>query len=228
MPGTESLMTASDLPPLSKEELAAEAGAALPDKEVMSLLDLNADLNLALDAAAPIDLAVAANANVAAPINAAVGANILSVGSADATLAHQGVNIDQGLTGTAVAHAPQDSAIDQTTPTAGTTTPATPTTADAPATAGATATAPSPSSALGGNLLNVDVNSPRTPTSPPRSTARSRRTPTSPPRSTPRCRPTSARSTPTRPPSPTRPRSITQHLDGTAQATADQTSQINQ
>ena len=93
-------MTASDLPPLSKEELAAEAGSALPDKEVMSLLDLNADLNLALDVAAPVDLAVAANANVAAPINAAVGANILSVGSADATLAHQDVNIDQGLSGT--------------------------------------------------------------------------------------------------------------------------------
>ena len=43
------------------------------------ILDLNADLDLALDAAAPIDLAVAANANVAAPIDAAVGANILSV-----------------------------------------------------------------------------------------------------------------------------------------------------
>ena len=113
MPGTESLMTGSDLPPLSREELAAEAGAALPDKEVMSLLDLNADLNLALDVAAPIDLAVAANANVAAPINAAVGANILSVGSVDASLAHQAVDIDQGLSGSAVADAPQHSGIDQ-------------------------------------------------------------------------------------------------------------------
>ena len=107
-------MTASDLPPLSTEELAAEAGTALPDKEVMSLLDLNADLNLALDVASPIDLGVAANANVAAPINGAVGANILSVGSADAAVAHQGVNIDQGLSGSAIAHAPQHSAIDQT------------------------------------------------------------------------------------------------------------------
>src|SRR5689334_8672357 len=148
-------MTASDLPPLSKEELAAESGSALPDKEVMSLLDLNADLNLALDVAAPVDLAVGANANVAAPINAAVGANILSVGSADATLAHQDVNIDQGLSGAAVAHAPQHSGIDQTTPTAGTTAP---TTADAPASTGATATAPTPSSALSGDLLKVDVN----------------------------------------------------------------------
>ena len=48
------------LRPLSPEELAAETGAALPAKEVMSLLDLNADLNIALDAAAPIDLGVAA------------------------------------------------------------------------------------------------------------------------------------------------------------------------
>ena len=87
----------------------------------MSLLDLNADLNLALDVAAPIDLAVAANANVAAPINAAVGANILSVGSVDASLAHQAVNIDQGLSGSAVADAPQHSGIDQSSPAAGTT-----------------------------------------------------------------------------------------------------------
>ena len=87
-------MSAADLPPVSADELAAESGTALPDKEVMSLLDLNADLNLALDVASPIDLGVAANANVAAPINGAVGANILSVGSADAAVAHQGVNID--------------------------------------------------------------------------------------------------------------------------------------
>jgi hypothetical protein len=51
--------------PLSADALAAEAAAPLPDKEAMSLLDLNADLNLALDAAAPIDLGVAANANAA-------------------------------------------------------------------------------------------------------------------------------------------------------------------
>ena len=101
------------LRPLSPEELAAETGAALPDKEVISLLDLNADLDLALDAAAPIDLAVAANANVAAPIDAAVGANVLSVGSTAQALADQGVLIDQGITGEAVANAPQDSTIDQ-------------------------------------------------------------------------------------------------------------------
>ena len=107
------------LRPLSPEELAAETGAALPDKEVISLLDLNADLDLALDAAAPIDLAVAANANVAAPIDAAVGANVLSVGSTAQALADQGVLIDQGITGEAVANAPQDSTIDQADDTVG-------------------------------------------------------------------------------------------------------------
>ena len=107
------------LRPLSPEELAAETGAALPDKEVISLLDLNADLDLALDAAAPIDLAVAANANVAAPIDAAVGANVLSVGSTAQALADQGVLIDQGITGEAVANAPQDSTIDQSDDTVG-------------------------------------------------------------------------------------------------------------
>jgi len=85
--------------PLSPEELAAETGAALPDKEVISLLDLNADLDIGLDAAAPIDLAVAANANVAAPIDASVGANVLSVGSTAQALSDQGVMIDQNLTG---------------------------------------------------------------------------------------------------------------------------------
>jgi hypothetical protein len=104
-----------ELRPLSPEELAAETGAALPDKEVISLLDLNADLDLALDAAAPIDLAVAANANVAAPIDAAVGANVLSVDSTAQALADQGVMIDQGITGAAEATAVQDSTIDQGT-----------------------------------------------------------------------------------------------------------------
>ena len=114
-------MSQDDAPrPLSPEELAAETGAALPDKEVISLLDLNADLDLALDAAAPIDLAVAANANVAAPIDAAVGANVLSVGSTAQALADQGVLIDQGITGEAVANAPQDSTIDQADDTVGT------------------------------------------------------------------------------------------------------------
>ena len=63
--------------PLTAQELAAEGGSALPDKEVMSLLDLNANLDLALDVASPIDLAIGANANVAAPIDAAEGTRVI-------------------------------------------------------------------------------------------------------------------------------------------------------
>jgi hypothetical protein len=138
--------------PLSPEELAAETGAALPDKEVISLLDLNADLDLALDAAAPIDLAVAANANVAAPIDAAVGANVLSVDSTAQALSDQGVIIDQGITGEAVANAPQDSTIDQADDTVGTSEPAP---APADTTGGTTETVGDP---LSGDLLDVNVD----------------------------------------------------------------------
>jgi hypothetical protein len=141
------------LRPLSPEELAAETGAALPDKEVISLLDLNADLDIALDAAAPIDLAVAANANVAAPIDAAVGANVLSSGSTAQALADQGVLIDQGITGEAVATAPQDSTIDQSDDTVGGTEVAEPA-----AGAGVGAVPTDASGAMDGDLLNVDVN----------------------------------------------------------------------
>ena len=98
---------------LSDEELEAQGATALPDKEVVSILDLNADLDLAIDAAAPIDLAVAANANVAAPIDAAVGANVLSSGSTAQALSDQGALIDQNVTADATAHATQDSALDQ-------------------------------------------------------------------------------------------------------------------
>jgi hypothetical protein len=138
--------------PLSSEDLEAEAGSALPAKEVVSLLDLNVNLDLGLDLAAPVDLAVAANANVAAPIDAAVGANVLSLGSTAGALAHQDVAIDQGISGQAVANAPQDSNIDQS---AGDTTAPAP--APAPADSGAV-TIPDPTSALSGNLLNVDAN----------------------------------------------------------------------
>jgi hypothetical protein len=144
-------MSTDEPRPLSNEELAAETGAALPDKEVMSLLDLNADLNIALDAAAPIDLGVAANANAAAPIEASVGANILSAGSAAEAVSHQTAGIDQGITGDATAHSPQVSSIDQTGAAA-------PAGTDAAA-AGTDATAPAASSGpLDGNLLNVNVN----------------------------------------------------------------------
>ncbi len=138
---------------LSAEELEAQGATALPDKEVVSILDLNADIDLAIDAAAPIDLAVAANANVAAPIDAAVGANILSEGSTAQAMADQGVMIDQGITADATANATQDSTLDQGSDTADAGT--------APAGAPEVGGVSDPSSALGsldGDLLNVDVN----------------------------------------------------------------------
>jgi len=150
---------------LSAEELGAEGATALPDKEVVSILDLNADINLAIDAAAPIDLGAAANANVAAPIEAGVGANVLSVGSAAEGLTHQGVSIDQGLDANAVAHANQGSGIDQgaTSPAASSGAAAADPGAAAGAAGGAADAASGAASsavgsdALNGNLLNVDV-----------------------------------------------------------------------
>lgn len=170
---------------LSDEELMAEGATPLPDKEVASVLDLNADLNLGISAAAPIDLGVAANANVAAPIDAAASANVLSLGSESQALADQGTLITQGVTGDATAHSVQDSGVDQGTAApadgSGAAAPTKPTTTD-PATAGATlptetgdgalpagvlpagstpdlgGTAAGAAGALNGNLLNVDVN----------------------------------------------------------------------
>ncbi|MET3810115.1 peptidoglycan-binding protein [Arthrobacter sp. UYEF3] len=171
---------------LSDAELMAEGATALPDKEVASVLDLNADLNLGISAAAPIDLGVAANANVAAPIDAAASANVLSFGSESQALADQGTLINQGITADATAHSVQDSAIDQGTAAApaGPAGPAGPATTDPTAAvptasvpAGATdggvvpggvlpagttpdlgATAAGAAGALNGNLLNVNVN----------------------------------------------------------------------
>jgi hypothetical protein len=147
-------MSNDQMQPLSSEDLEAEAGSALPAKEVVSLLDLNVDLDLGLDLAAPVDLAVAANANVAAPIDAAVGANVLSVGSTAGALSHQAVAIDQGISGEAVANAPQDSTIDQ----AGSTPDATTTPTTDPTTGTSTPDLSNPTSALDGDLLNVDAN----------------------------------------------------------------------
>ena len=66
---------------------------------------LNVDVNVDLDAdlAAPINGAVAANANVAAPIDAAVAANILSDDSEATALAQQDAVINQSITGAAEA-----------------------------------------------------------------------------------------------------------------------------
>jgi hypothetical protein len=98
---------------LSADDLAREGGALIPDKEVLSVLDLFVNLDIAIDLAAPVDLAVAANANVVAPIDAAATANVLSAGSSAIGIADQGVILDQYLSGDAIASAPQDAMIDQ-------------------------------------------------------------------------------------------------------------------
>src|SRR5688500_8341908 len=100
-------------PRLSAEELTFEGGQLLPDKEVLSVLDLFVNLDIAIDLAAPVDLAIAANANVAAPIDAAASANVLSFDSTAQALADQGVALDQYISGDAIATAPQDATIDQ-------------------------------------------------------------------------------------------------------------------
>jgi len=58
---------------MTAEELEAQGGEELPDREAMSLI----------------------NANVAAPVNAAVAANILSDNSTATATATQDVDIDQ-------------------------------------------------------------------------------------------------------------------------------------
>jgi hypothetical protein len=109
-------MSTSHLNRLSAAELEAEAGALLPDKEVLSvpLLDLNVDIDLALALAAPIDLAVAANANAALPIQGAVSADVLTSGSTSGASAGQNVMLDQLIRGSAIAQGDQSAAIDQT------------------------------------------------------------------------------------------------------------------
>ena len=139
---------------LTPEELDAEEATALPDKEVVSILDLQVDADLALDLAAPIDLAVAANANVAAPIDAAVGANVLSAGSTAQALADQGVMITQDIVGDSTASATQVSDIDQANDTVD---------AGTPADTGGTPTddglgAVESGDMLSGDVLNIDVN----------------------------------------------------------------------
>ena len=80
--GDEIERVDQDLEQVSMDEIEAEGATALPNKEVMSLLDVNANVDLGLDLAAPVDLAAAANLNVAAPIEAAASANLLSAGRA--------------------------------------------------------------------------------------------------------------------------------------------------
>src|SRR3954454_12359085 len=102
-----------ELDRISNEEIEAEAAVPLPNKEVLSLLDVNANVDLGLDLAAPVDLAVAANLNVAAPIEAAASANLLSPDAQAISLAHQSGSIDQGISGSADATATQDAGVVQ-------------------------------------------------------------------------------------------------------------------
>jgi hypothetical protein len=105
---------------LSMEEIEAQDAVSLPDKEVLSLLNVDANVDLGLDLAAPVDLAVAANLNVAAPIEAAAAANVLSPEAQALAVAQQTGTIDQSVSGSANADAPH--ATDGTAqPVAGTT-----------------------------------------------------------------------------------------------------------
>jgi hypothetical protein len=109
----------SDLQPaLTEAELAVEEADDLPSREAMSLLDtsllnLNLNLDLGLDAAAPVNAAAAANLNVAAPIDAAVSANVASVDSTSVAVASQDSVILQNLEASATASADQAADITQ-------------------------------------------------------------------------------------------------------------------
>ena len=104
---------APELPGLTQQEIDSEQSTELPNRDAMSLLDLDVNLDLGLDAAAPIDAAAAANLNVAAPIDASVSANIGTVGSTSVAVADQDSIIVQYLDGTATATADQTSTINQ-------------------------------------------------------------------------------------------------------------------
>jgi hypothetical protein len=140
---------------LSMEEIEAEGATALPSKEVLSLLDVNANVDLGLDLAAPVDLAAAANLNVAAPIEAAASANVLSPDAVAIGEAQQQGTIDQGITGSATATAPQHADVTQNSNPTGDTTGTT-----AGDTAGSTTTGGVDSLLNGGSLLdaNIDVH----------------------------------------------------------------------
>jgi hypothetical protein len=109
----ERLAKDQDLEQVSMDEIEAEDATALPDKEVMSLLDVNANVDLGLNLAAPVDLAAAANLNVAAPIEAAASANLLSADAEATAISQQHGTIDQGISGSAEATAPQNAEIIQ-------------------------------------------------------------------------------------------------------------------
>jgi hypothetical protein len=139
---------------VSMEEIENEAATALPNKEVLSLLDVNANVDLGLDLAAPVDLAAAANLNVAAPIEAAASANLLSPDAVAVGEAQQTGTVDQGITGSADATAPQHADIAQNSNPTGDTTGTT--TGD---TSGTSTTTGGVDSLLGGgSLLDANIN----------------------------------------------------------------------
>ena len=98
---------------VSIDEIDGEVASSLPNKEVMSLLDVNANVDLGIDLAAPVDLAAAANLNIAAPIEAAASANVLSNDAQALAVAQQSGSITQGITGEANATAIQDASVTQ-------------------------------------------------------------------------------------------------------------------
>ena len=200
---------------LTADEMLAECAVALPDKEVVSILDLNVDVDVFLDAAAPIDLAAAAQLNVAAPIDAAASANVLSTGSTAVSEVNQTGTLDQILAGNATATSDQFSIIDQS---------------DRgrrrsrrlrirPTTAAPWRSATLPRSS--GPLLNVDVNVDLDADLAAPIAGRLRPTPTWPRRSAPASPRTSCPPTPSRARCRTRTRSISQALYGDAERHVD-------
>src|SRR4051795_11210685 len=111
--GKGEVPVADEIERVSMDEIEAESATSLPNKEVMSLLDVNANVDLGLDLAAPVDLAVAANLNVAAPIEASASANLLSPEAQAVSLAQQHGSIDQAISGEANATAPQHADVTQ-------------------------------------------------------------------------------------------------------------------
>jgi hypothetical protein len=135
---------------LTPEEIEAEVATALPDKEVVTILDLNVDVDVFIDAAAPIDLAAAAQLNVAAPLEASAAANVLSEGSGAQAETIQTASVNQVLLADAYAQADQTSDIGQADEADGD--PAPP-----PPDDGGTVEV-GDLATLEGPLLNVDVN----------------------------------------------------------------------
>jgi hypothetical protein len=105
------------VPPVPPTDGTGGVTAPTPSPEALldgDLLNIDANVGIDADIAAPVAGAVAANANVAAPIDAAVSANVASALSSSAALADQDVAINQHLDDvTAEANADQTSDITQ-------------------------------------------------------------------------------------------------------------------